>query len=117
MAPLATAYSGPPKLTLARAFTEWTLDPWMLALVLILGGGYLAALRRKPDWPMAFGKVKAQGIAYPSCSTRRLPERLPLLEHLRVLKIGGQIVDRMGRPVEVDDHDDLRRARQIAARC
>ena len=47
------AYHGPPELTVARAFTEWTLDPWMLALVLILGGGYLAALRRQPDWPVA----------------------------------------------------------------
>jgi len=46
-------YHGPPELTLARAFTEWTLDPWMLALVLILGGGYLAAVRRQPGWPVA----------------------------------------------------------------
>ena len=48
-----SAYHGPPELTVARAFTEWTLDPWMLALVLILGGGYVAALRRQPDWPVA----------------------------------------------------------------
>ncbi|HYX57776.1 MAG TPA: cytochrome c oxidase assembly protein, partial [Streptosporangiaceae bacterium] len=46
-------YHGPPELTVARAFTEWTLDPWMLALVLILGGGYLAAMRRQPGWPLA----------------------------------------------------------------
>jgi len=46
-------YHGPPELTVARAFTEWTLDPWMLALVLILGGGYLAAMRRQPGWPVA----------------------------------------------------------------
>src|SRR5438046_430147 len=50
---LASAYHGPPELTVARAFTEWTLDPWMLALVLILGGGYLAAVRRQPGWPVA----------------------------------------------------------------
>jgi len=37
----------------ARAFTEWTLDPWMLALVLILGGGYVAAAHRQPGWPVA----------------------------------------------------------------
>ncbi len=49
----ASGYQGPPELTLARAFTEWMLDPWMLALVLILGGGYLAALRRRRDWPVA----------------------------------------------------------------
>ena len=46
-------YHGPPELTVARAFTEWTLDPWMLALVLILGGGYLAAMRKQPGWPVA----------------------------------------------------------------
>jgi hypothetical protein len=46
-------YHGPPELTVARAFTEWTLDPWMLALVLILGGGYLAGARRQPGWPVA----------------------------------------------------------------
>jgi cytochrome c oxidase assembly factor CtaG len=49
----ASGYQGPPELTVARVFTEWTLDPWMLALVLILGGGYLAAVRRKRDWPAA----------------------------------------------------------------
>jgi cytochrome c oxidase assembly factor CtaG len=39
-------YHGPPQLTLARAFTEWTLDPWALGFVLLLGGLYLAAVRR-----------------------------------------------------------------------
>jgi cytochrome c oxidase assembly factor CtaG len=46
-------YHGPPPLTMTQVFTEWTLDPWMLALVLILGGGYLAAVRRQPGWPVA----------------------------------------------------------------
>jgi cytochrome c oxidase assembly factor CtaG len=50
---LASGYQGPPELTVARALTEWTLDPWMLALVLILGGGYLAGLRRQRGWPVA----------------------------------------------------------------
>jgi cytochrome c oxidase assembly factor CtaG len=50
---LASAYQGPPALTVTRAFTEWTLDPWMLALVVILGGGYLAGARRQPGWPVA----------------------------------------------------------------
>ena len=49
----AAGYHGPPALTVARAFTEWTLDPWMLALVLILGGGYLAGVRGQRDWPVA----------------------------------------------------------------
>ena len=50
---LAGAYHGPPELTVGRALTEWTLDPPMLALVLILGGGYLVMARRQPGWPRA----------------------------------------------------------------
>ena len=50
---LGSGYQGPPELTVARAFTQWTLDPWMLALVLILGGGYLAGARRHRGWPVA----------------------------------------------------------------
>jgi len=38
-------YQGPPELTAVRAFTEWTFDPWMLALVVLLGGCYLAGVR------------------------------------------------------------------------
>jgi cytochrome c oxidase assembly factor CtaG len=43
---LATGYHGPPELTVTRALTEWTLDPWMLVLIVLLGGGYLAGVRR-----------------------------------------------------------------------
>jgi cytochrome c oxidase assembly factor CtaG len=50
---LAAGYHGPPALTLIRAFTEWTFDPWMTALVVILGGGYLAGVRRVAGWPVA----------------------------------------------------------------
>jgi cytochrome c oxidase assembly factor CtaG len=50
---LASGYQGPPALTVARAFTEWTLDPPMLALVLLLGGCYIAGARRLGDWPVA----------------------------------------------------------------
>ena len=50
---LASGYQGPPELTLTRALTEWTLDPWVLALVVILGGAYLAGARRvRPGWPV-----------------------------------------------------------------
>jgi cytochrome c oxidase assembly factor CtaG len=44
--PLAAGYHGPPALTVTRALTEWTLDPWMLVLIVLLGGGYLAGVRR-----------------------------------------------------------------------
>jgi len=43
---LASGYHGPPELTVTRALTEWTLDPWMLALIVLLGAGYLAGVRR-----------------------------------------------------------------------
>jgi cytochrome c oxidase assembly factor CtaG len=53
---LASGYDGPPELTLTRALTEWTLDAWMLALILLLGVAYLAGARRArrtADWPVA----------------------------------------------------------------
>jgi len=50
---VASGYHGPPELTVARAFTEWTFDPWMAALVVILGAGYLAGARRVRTWPVA----------------------------------------------------------------
>lgn len=43
---LAAGYQGPPELTLPRAFTEWVADPWALGFVLLLGGLYLAGVRR-----------------------------------------------------------------------
>jgi cytochrome c oxidase assembly factor CtaG len=55
MAVLASAYHGPPRLTLARAFTEWTADPAMIALIVVLALCYLAGVRRVRarggDWP------------------------------------------------------------------
>jgi len=55
---VASGYHGPPELTVPRAFTEWTFDPWMTALVVVLGGAYLAGARRAAkrnggDWPVA----------------------------------------------------------------
>jgi len=46
MAPLAAEYTGPPQLTLGHAFTEWTADPAMIALIVVLGGCYLLAVRK-----------------------------------------------------------------------
>src|SRR5579875_1360993 len=54
---LGGGYHGPPELTAARAFTEWTFDPWMLGLIVVLGGCYLAGVwrlrRRGEAWPLA----------------------------------------------------------------
>jgi cytochrome c oxidase assembly factor CtaG len=58
MAPaLAAGYHGPAELTLVRALTSWTFDPWAFAIVALLGAGYLAGVRRvrragRP-WPRA----------------------------------------------------------------
>jgi cytochrome c oxidase assembly factor CtaG len=43
-------------LTVGRAFTQWTFDLPMLVLVLVLGGGYLAAVR----------KVRGEGTNWPN---------------------------------------------------
>jgi cytochrome c oxidase assembly factor CtaG len=54
-AAIASGYHGPPQLTPQRAFTEWTLDPWALGFTLLLGGLYLAGVRRArrsgTPWP------------------------------------------------------------------
>ena len=46
MAPLAAAYTGPPKLTLPTAFTEWRLDVPMLLLILAAAAWYLLSVRK-----------------------------------------------------------------------
>src|SRR6516165_3057325 len=52
-------YQGPPELTLQRAFTEWTLDPWALGFVLLLAGLYLFGARR----------ARRSGTAWPAGRT------------------------------------------------
>ena len=42
----AGGYQGPPELTVARAFTSWTLDLPVLAAALLAAGLYLAGVRR-----------------------------------------------------------------------
>jgi cytochrome c oxidase assembly factor CtaG len=58
-AALASGYHGPPQLTPLRAFTEWTLDPWALGFLLLLGGLYLAGVRRvrRSGTPWPAGRV------------------------------------------------------------
>ncbi len=58
---LAPAYHGPPELTVARALTEWTLDPWTLGVVLLLGGLYLSGARqvRRSGTPWPPGRTVA----------------------------------------------------------
>jgi cytochrome c oxidase assembly factor CtaG len=53
---LAGGYHGPPALTAVSALTGWTLDAWTLAFVVLLGGCYLAGVRRLrrrgQPWPI-----------------------------------------------------------------
>src|SRR5258708_31305575 len=58
---LAPAYHGPPELTVAGALTEWTLDPWTLGLVLVLGGRYRSGARqvRRSGTPWPPGRTVA----------------------------------------------------------
>jgi cytochrome c oxidase assembly factor CtaG len=62
---LASGYHGPPKLTVTRALTEWTLDPWMLVLIVLLGGAYLAGVRRV----RSAGRVRGAGQPRPRDKT------------------------------------------------
>jgi cytochrome c oxidase assembly factor CtaG len=56
-----SGYHGPPELTLQRAFTEWTFDPWALGFVLLLAGLYLLGVRRvrRSGTPWPTGRVVA----------------------------------------------------------
>jgi cytochrome c oxidase assembly factor CtaG len=56
LAAIASGYHGPPQLTVARAFTSWTVDPWSLAAVIVLGAAYLAGAHR----------IRAQGGRWPA---------------------------------------------------
>jgi cytochrome c oxidase assembly factor CtaG len=51
------SYHGPPELTVSRALTEWVLDPWALAVILMLGVAYVVGVRRVRAggqlWPAA----------------------------------------------------------------
>jgi cytochrome c oxidase assembly factor CtaG len=52
---VSAGYHGPPELTVLRAFSSWTLDPWALAVIVVLGAAYLAGVRtvrrRGERWP------------------------------------------------------------------
>jgi cytochrome c oxidase assembly factor CtaG len=56
---LVLGYHGPPELTALRALTQWTLDPWALGFVLLLGGLYLSGVRR----------LRRSGTAWPRART------------------------------------------------
>jgi len=78
MAPLATAYSGPPKLTLARAFTEWRVDVPMLILILLVLTWYLMSVRkvRRAGGQWAGGRTFAfivLGLGFAAIATMAWP--------------------------------------------
>lgn len=62
MTALASGYTGPPQLTFASAVTQWTADAPMIALVVVLGGCYLAGawrVRRRGGGTWATGRTMA----------------------------------------------------------
>jgi cytochrome c oxidase assembly factor CtaG len=50
-------YHGPAELTLLRAVTSWTFDPWAFVIIVLLAGAYLAGVRKLhragQPWPRA----------------------------------------------------------------
>ncbi len=50
-------YHGPAELTLLRAVTSWTFDPWAFVIIVVLAGAYLAGVRKLSragtPWPRA----------------------------------------------------------------
>jgi cytochrome c oxidase assembly factor CtaG len=61
LAALASGYHGPPQLTLGTALSSWTLDPWTLTGIVVLGGCYLAGVRRvrRGGQPWPVGRIVA----------------------------------------------------------
>jgi cytochrome c oxidase assembly factor CtaG len=57
-------YHGPPELTVARAFSEWVLDPFAAVVIAAALAGYLVAARRvrQGGQPWPAGRVVACGI-------------------------------------------------------
>jgi cytochrome c oxidase assembly factor CtaG len=107
---LASGYHGPPELTPLRALTEWRLDPWALAVLLIAGGFYLAGVRRVRrsggTWPagriaaFCLGGVGLAGIA----ASSSLAVYWPVLFYVRaiqtvVLLLGVPLFAVIGRPL------------------
>ena len=60
---MLTALLVPPPLTVARVFTAWRVEPGVLGAVAVLGGGYVAALRRRGQpWPWSRTACFAAGV-------------------------------------------------------
>jgi putative membrane protein len=70
---LAGGYSGPPSPTGVAAFTSWTLDPVILAFVVLAGVGYAlglsAARRRGINWPARRPIAYFAGLATSAIAT------------------------------------------------
>lgn len=107
---LASGYHGPPELTLLRALTEWTLDPWALVVLLVAGGFYLAGVRRvRRDggaWPAGRAVAfLAGGIGLGALATSSfLAVYWPVLFYVRAIQtvmllLGVPLFVAIGRPL------------------
>ncbi len=107
---LATGYHGPPELTPLRALTEWTVDPWALAVLLAAGWLYLAGVRRvrRSGREWSAGRIVAfcgggLGLAVVAASSF-LAVYWPVLFYVRaiqtvVLLLGVPLFLAVGRPL------------------
>jgi Cytochrome c oxidase caa3 assembly factor (Caa3_CtaG) len=99
----AGAYQGPPELTMARAFTSWTLDLPVLAVVLLAAALYLvgAGRMRRAGGGWAPGRTAAfcGGLGLIVIATspggKRPPVRRPLPAPRRRLTGPGRLSDRL----------------------
>jgi cytochrome c oxidase assembly factor CtaG len=108
----AVGYHGPPELTPLRALSEWTADPWALAVLLLLGAAYLAGVARVRraggKWPA--GRVVAfcaGGIGLALIATSSfLAVYWPVLFYVRavqtvVLLLAVPLFLALGRPLSL----------------
>jgi cytochrome c oxidase assembly factor CtaG len=109
---LASAYHGPAELTPARALTSWAVDPYPLAVIVVMCALYLLGVRRVRrsgrSWPA--GRIVAfcaggAGLAFVATSSF-LSVYWPVLFYVRALQtvllvLGVPLFIMLGRPLSL----------------
>jgi hypothetical protein len=108
----AGGYHGPGELTPLRALTEWAVDPWALAVLLLAGGAYLVGAgrvrRRGGHWPTSrIISFCAGGVGLAAIATSSsLAVYWPVLFYVRaiqtvVLLLAVPLFAALGRPLSL----------------
>jgi cytochrome c oxidase assembly factor CtaG len=108
----AGVYHGPPELTVARAFSEWVLDPWALVVIVAAAAAYLAGVRRvrRAGQRWAAGRVIAfcgAGLGFAVIATMSSPAAYrPVLFYARaaqtvVLLLVVPLFLALGKPISL----------------